>query len=477
MGQKQAHTSEYQDVGETIKYTEMQNLNESPAQLDVSIQSQRPPWTRNIIFTRYLHPVAWLLLLCIGGPILLYNLWTHHLDGFVDNNGIIASQPCDVGRVWSSWATLFQVNIRTGHLSFATAKIIDVVFDLVVGRGGQLVLAWICYRSYTDVLMWMAEKGRLRYDVFASMAVYPLSIGTLGSALSALLSTHPLRAKVTFVWFAATLSYVFAYPTLVSASTSLVGATSSAIQLPNNATAPLLDYINSASYSLADTGLKDKPNPWIIPTSDIHTVPAGACNIMVLGGTDWSLSNANDDKTHITVNETIYNISEDTIIRCGFNYGGTFYGVDTGSALYTYKPRTFYERQLICVPDRHSYQWGASWEMLVVVLVLQIVWGLAVLLMWVEANTGSVLVKQGRKMGLYTAVLDLSGPLRARLEGQEETQNAGHAYNEADLKKLAEVMDPVGYEVGHGVLGNDKSVRLVSGIDDDTGQLLERSKR
>lgn len=134
--------------------------------------------------------MAWLLLHCIDGPILLHGLWTHYLDGFVDLNRIVASQPCDVQPVWSSWATLFQINIRTGHLSFATAKVIDVAFDLLVGRGGQLVLAWVSYRAYTDVLTSIAKKGRLRYDVLASMAVYPNNLRTLGSALSALFSTQ-----------------------------------------------------------------------------------------------------------------------------------------------------------------------------------------------------------------------------------------------------------------------------------------------
>lgn len=117
--------------------------------------------------------------------------------------------------------------------------------------------------------------------------------------------------------------------------------------------------------------------------------------------------------------------------------------------------------------------------MLVVVLGLQIVGGFAMLFVWVEASTGSVLVKQGRKMGLYTAVLDLSGPLRARLEGQGEMQSAGHAYSEVDLKKLVDGMEPVGYVVGHGVLEDDRgprSVRLASGIEDATGQLLGRRK-
>ena len=198
---------------------------------------------------------------------------------------------------------------------------------------------------------------------------------------------------------------------------------------------------------------------------------------MVLGGSDYHPSPY--DKTHITVNKTIYEINEDTVFRCGFYYGGTFYNVNT-----TWTPDNpgfdrFYASQIICLPDGNEYQWGASWEMLVVVLALQVAWGFAMLFVRVEASARSPLVKQGRKMGLYTALLDLSGPLRARLERQGESHSAGHAYSEADLKKIVDSMESVGYEVGDGVLGDGRgprSVRLVSGIEDESGQLLRRRK-
>jgi hypothetical protein len=38
--------------------------------------------------------------------------------------------------------------------------------------------------------------------------------------------------------------------------------------------------------------------------------------------------------------------------------------------------------QIICLPDGHNYQWGASWELLVVLLILQIIWSLSLLFMW-----------------------------------------------------------------------------------------------
>jgi hypothetical protein len=119
------------------------------------IRSHQPLTTERMSW-RFLHPALWLLLLAIGGPIMLHQLANHYLDDVLLPSGQRQSPipiydptlPCQVGHIWTSWSTLLQINIRTGNLSFAAAKIIDVAFDLVVGRGGQALLAWIAIRVY-----------------------------------------------------------------------------------------------------------------------------------------------------------------------------------------------------------------------------------------------------------------------------------------------------------------------------------------
>ena len=94
--------------------------------------------------------------------------------------------------VWLSWNVLFEINLRTGNLSFTAAKLIDVTFDIVVGRGAQGCLAWIAYRLYTDVLIRVTEKGQIRYDLFAAITIKPNDALTLTKATASIPLTRHL---------------------------------------------------------------------------------------------------------------------------------------------------------------------------------------------------------------------------------------------------------------------------------------------
>jgi hypothetical protein len=329
----------------------MHNLRDTPLDLPTC-----RPMTKTQRTWQFLYPVAWLCLLCVGGPILLHELAIHHLNSFTLSNGIVEQSllPCDVQGIWTSWSTLFEINIRTGNLSFVNAKIIDVAFNVVVGRGGQACLAWIAYRVYTDVLIRIAENGRIRYDLFAASSLCPNEIRTLGTAVASVSSTQNLWTKFMLVWTMLAMSYVLAYPTLVSAATSLVGATTTSIQLNNNGTVPLDAYIANAAYSFADNGLDNEPDPWIVPVADITRIgiASNVCNIMVVNNHPYSGLDGNA----VTVNQTTYMLSNKTQTSCGFYYGNYFYpasmsggGVSVNQIL---------ANQIICLPDGHNYQWG-----------------------------------------------------------------------------------------------------------------------
>jgi hypothetical protein len=439
---------------------EMQNLQDAlpletlPAQR--SITKTRRAW-------QFLHPALWLLLLCIGGPILLYELAIQRLDNKLSTeNGMVyySSFPCDVQDIWTSWSTLFEMNIRTGHLSFSNAKMIDVAFDLVVGRGGQACLAWIAYRVYTDVLIRITENGRIRFDLFAAVSLFPNQLRTIsGTAAASFSSAHNLPTKFMLIWTMLAMLYVLAYPTLVSSATSLVNATTTSIKLVDNGTAPLDAYVNSAAYSFANSGLAAKPDPWIVSVVDINQI-GNMCNIMYLGQHQFSVSHENGND--VVVNQTTYTLGNQTQTTCGFHYENHFYPVDMSKLESTTSPNEFLADQTVCQPDGHNYQWGASWELLVVLLILQISWSFSMLFIWMEVTKHSQLVQRGRKMGMWRAVLDLAEPLLLRLG-----PGIG-MYNEAELLRSSRQILYVNYEamvmeVQDG--GYSQDVRLVSSFE------------
>ncbi|RDW56502.1 hypothetical protein BP5796_13143 [Coleophoma crateriformis] len=433
----------------------------------VSRPTPRAPRTKAQWAWQFLHPAAWILLLCIGGPILLHELSLHYLDSVapvkssdtaLELYGTVATSACAPTSIWTSWSALFEINIRTGKLSFTSAKIIDVCFDLVVGRGGQAGLAYLAYRVYSDVLVRITETGQVAYDLFAAIALCPHDLLTIGTGVASLSATKTFRLRLLLIWTLLAMAYVVAFPTLISTATSLVGATTTAIQLPNNATAPIDAYVRSASYSLADTGLANKPNPWIVPVADINAVGDNMCNILLLGSHPFTFV----DGHAIVVNHTTYAVSNNTQTTCGFDYGGTFYPAHVS----TQKTATFVDKyfidQIVCMPDGHNYQWGASWELLFLILILQCVWSLGVLLVWIEVTRGSQLVQRGRGMGMWRTILDLSEPLRMRLG-----PGIG-MYSQDDLVRAVRDLPPVHYEIkveGMQDGGYLQDVHLVSGSD------------
>jgi hypothetical protein len=60
-------------------------------------------------------------------------------------------------------------------MQYAYAKAIDLMWNWFIGRGVQAILALlaiICYRVYSDVLMRAAELAPFPYELFASLAFY-----------------------------------------------------------------------------------------------------------------------------------------------------------------------------------------------------------------------------------------------------------------------------------------------------------------
>ncbi|KFY03631.1 hypothetical protein O988_01351 [Pseudogymnoascus sp. VKM F-3808] len=442
---------------------ELQNLRNVPSE-----PLPRRPITRAKRTWQYLHPVAWLLLLCIGGPILLHALYDKYFNlerGPTQSSNLTASPlPCDVEDAWSSWSSLFEINIRTRNLSFTAAKLIDVAFDVIVGRGGQAVLAWMAYRVYTDVLIRVAEKSQVRYDLFAAVTIKPNDFLTFAKTAASIPGTPHLWAKSTLLWMVLAMAYLLAYPTLVSTATSLVAGAVTSVRLDGGGTAPLVPYVTSAAYSIANSGIDGRPDPWILSVDYVTQLPNGACDMGIFSNHAFG-GHGEDDHT-LVVNGTAYKLSDKAVITCGFHWQDAFYPFNV-SAVHTDVMEELFPGKLVCLPDGNNYQWGASWELLVLILIVHIAWSASLLLVWIEATAHSPLVCQGRKMSMWRAILDLSRPLLMRLGSN------GGMLDSDQLEEYIRHMSSVHYETKFdGAQDGDfvQDVHLVPSSDATLGE-------
>lgn len=104
---------------------------------------------------------------------------------------------------------------------FKTVKVIDVAFDLLVGRAGQLILAALAYRLFSRILTSMMQQGQVGYDMFGAVAFQSCSLISVPTLLRHALGSTPIprtrRSRVIFLCMGLVTVYIVAVPTLVSA--------------------------------------------------------------------------------------------------------------------------------------------------------------------------------------------------------------------------------------------------------------------
>lgn len=155
------------------------------------------------------------------------------------------------------------------------------------------------------------------------------------------------------------------------------------------------------------------------------------------GGHGWSGSWVENT---ITVNGTLYSIANATI-DCGFYYGSHLYPVvvyEPGSM----EPLAYVpHNQTLCLPTFNKYQWGFSFQILLLVTIANAIWGLGLFVMWLDAGRSELLKVAGRKLGRWRALMDLGGVM------EREMGTGTCAYSDKELETIFRSRPGVKYDV------------------------------
>ena len=117
----------------------------------------------------------------------------------------------------------FMIDLRSAtHLSFTEAKVIDVAWDLFIGQGGRLLMAWASYRAYMDELVCLLETTAVSYELYTYLTFDTTSLLTTWKSTKALFQSKDWRSRVFLTWFALATIYTLAFPTLMGAATGYV---------------------------------------------------------------------------------------------------------------------------------------------------------------------------------------------------------------------------------------------------------------
>jgi len=107
----------------------------------------------------------------------------------------------------------FQINlVIASGLSFAQAKILDLVWDIAIAQGGRLLHGWILYHVTCHALTWSLERSSLPYSFLLNLFLWPDSVFSFWSSVSYL-----GRDKRPLALLAVTFAYAIAHVLFFSA--------------------------------------------------------------------------------------------------------------------------------------------------------------------------------------------------------------------------------------------------------------------
>lgn len=138
-------------------------------------------------------------------------------------------------RYSATWDTsqFLSITLGFGNFTFSQAKAIDFTWDLVAGRGGQLLLVYCCYPVFRRALSAKMESSSISLPVFATLAFDKIGWTSIAALLSLsnyhyvpLAQRVPGKPAVTNVktrcrfgrlaLFVVAFAYILIYPTWIS---------------------------------------------------------------------------------------------------------------------------------------------------------------------------------------------------------------------------------------------------------------------
>lgn len=139
-----------------------------------------------------------------------------------------------VGQYWDydPWplSQLLTIDLGFGTMAFSTAKIIDVLWDVVVGRGVQALLTYVAYRVFMKSLTRAMEGCPVPYHTFAAFAFEPGTAAGMFMLAKNFASNRSIRSRMTVSWVLIATLYIVAFPTLSSAMTGYTSVMESYVE-------------------------------------------------------------------------------------------------------------------------------------------------------------------------------------------------------------------------------------------------------
>jgi hypothetical protein len=160
--------------------------------------------------------ITTIVLLVVVGRVPDWQSTSHSYASRFNNcnaNGTFTPNPSPTFSLWDG-SGLFQITLTWGHMTFSQAKALDVVWDIVVGRGGQAILLYVAFKVFTMTLSRTMETAPVSYGTFESMAFTSPTFVSPFILIRDFMTNRGLRARMAVIWTIFASFFVLAFPTL-----------------------------------------------------------------------------------------------------------------------------------------------------------------------------------------------------------------------------------------------------------------------
>lgn len=185
------------------------------------------PMLKRFRFTKKQSYAFLLVLVCGVTPILTVGVLTSNYEYNRPFYGVFAAKTISCGDALgapqnstvSGWEALFALDFTFGDLPFSQAKIVDVAWDLVVGRGVQLLAWWASYITFNDALLRVIERQPTAYRTFQHIGLNGGCWSAIWALLKDLGRTKSKRTWSLYIYMVLSTLYVLSIPLILSAMT------------------------------------------------------------------------------------------------------------------------------------------------------------------------------------------------------------------------------------------------------------------
>jgi hypothetical protein len=114
---------------------------------------------------------------------------------------------------------LFVLDSTFGKFTFSQVKVLDVAWDVFIGRGVQLLAWWIAYIVFNDALLRAIERHPASFQIFQRIALEGPSLLSLYTLVRELWCARSHRTKALFFYIWISTLYIISIPMLLGAMT------------------------------------------------------------------------------------------------------------------------------------------------------------------------------------------------------------------------------------------------------------------